>query len=114
MKVKFAVLLVFSMILSLGSMSNIYAEEIKFQEQLLVEENSGLEKVPDISLIDKYSSDLMDNMIISSDNTTLDALDGDIYENNNGPKTATIGRYNEICNIILNFLDYSSKKFRKI
>ena len=32
MKVKIAVLLVFSMILSLGSMSNVRAEEIKFQE----------------------------------------------------------------------------------
>ena len=43
-KVKIAVLLVFSMILSLGSMSNVRAEKIKFQEQLLIEKNGDLEK----------------------------------------------------------------------
>lgn len=84
------------MILSLGSMSNVRAEEIKFQEQLLIEKNGDLEKALNVGSIDMHSINLMNNMIINSSDTILDTQDGDRYENNNGPEKATIDRYNEI------------------
>lgn len=90
MKVKIAVLLVFSMILSLGSMSNVRAEEIKFQEQLLIEKNGDLEKALNVGSIDTHSINLMNNMIINSSDTILDTQDGDRYGNNNGPEKATL------------------------
>lgn len=95
LKNKVAMLLAASMMVSLGSVATINAEEVN-NELTTLAENSRLKEVVEIGSLEQFKSGSIDDVIMDNSGIALAAATGDSYEANNGPTVATSGRYNKI------------------
>lgn len=94
LKNKVAMLLAFSMMVSLGSVATVNAAEMDNEFPTLTEDSS-IEEVPEVGSLDQFKGDAVDKIQMDDSGIALTAA-GDSYEANNGPAVATSGRYNKI------------------
>lgn len=94
LKNKVAMLLAFSMMVSLGSVATVNAAEMDNEFPTLTEDSS-IEEVPEVGSLDQFKGDAVDKIQMDDSGIALTAT-GDSYEANNGPAVATSGRYNKI------------------
>ena len=94
LKNKAAMLLAFSMIVSLGSVATVNAAEMDNELPTLTE-SSSFEEVPEVGSLDQFKGDSVDKIQMDDSGIALTAT-GDSYEANNGPAVATRGRYNKV------------------
>lgn len=91
---KAAMLLAFSMMVSLGSVATVNAAEME-NEFSTLKESSSFEEVAEVGSLKQFKGDSIDKIKMDDSGIALTAT-GDSYEANNGPAVATKGRYNKI------------------
>ena len=91
---KAAMLLAFSMMVSLGSVATVNAAEME-NEFSTLKESSSFEEVAEVGSLEQFKGDSIDKIKMDDSGIALTAT-GDSYEANNGPAVATKGRYNKI------------------